>query len=79
MGIFRSEMLISFWFYQFHFRCESRALKTLEWSESTVGEQPVILLETDLAGRTPSWLADGTGFHPDGMDTFQGGMTGTVH
>ncbi len=32
MGIFRSEMLIYLlWFHQFHFRCESRALK--HWSE----------------------------------------------
>ncbi len=46
-------------FYQFHFRCESWAVKTLEWSESTVGNTPSLIRSSD-----------GTGFHPNGMDAF---------
>jgi hypothetical protein len=61
-GIFRSEMLIYLlWFHQFHFRCESRALK--HWSEVNQrwGTTGYTLGETDplLAGtRCPDELRE---------------------
>ncbi len=39
-GLFPFQNAHLLWFfYPFHFRCESRAVKTLEWSESNGGEQ----------------------------------------